>query len=658
MSLFGKSDFKARLFLSDNQERTVSSFIGDSHATPGNVGVCLSGGGSRALTCGMGQLRALKELQVNGKSLLGQVKAVSTVSGGSWVGVPFLYLDEETSDDDYLNRYVEDQSRLVATKTGGHDLSETLDEFPPNNIGQGPAERSFSPLVLAFCALILHKLYKVPADMLWQTLVGTHILKPYELYNPSLLGKKPTTFFSYDLETLNRDILDQNPDLRDEIGHLYVNADAQRVHRPFLICNMSMFVSLPGYPDKFLVPVQVTPFFTGVVGDPKGAVDANNQFVGGGGVTSFGFNSQLLSVTNANVELEQNRSWALVDAVGVSSSFFAEKVNEIFNEMKKNPSLIKTYREKSQDAVNTWINKILPNKKFRLAGAVLDEVEQGFDKIGAELISDSEIIDILDDIDDIVPKYLYWPAKSAKPDSSLKPNSFADGGNLENTGVASLLAYHDIDNVMAFVNTSTPMTESEKGVLDENGHEIPGTRIFVDSQMPPLFGYRPYREGLGYQLYSAADTTDADDQDFSFSQVFESSAFADFLTKMWTASGNAEKPGSNQRPAICEQTLRVLDNTWFGVKGRGGAGDAKGKINIVWYYNNRARDWYDQLNDEVKDLLGNFDDASSFHNFPHYSTLSSHLSETEINLLANYTAWAVADSSNSGTFTRLFSESH
>jgi hypothetical protein len=60
--------------------------------TPGRVGVCLSGGGSRALAAGMGKLRALKQLTANGAPVLGQVRALSTVSGGSWLGVPFIFL--------------------------------------------------------------------------------------------------------------------------------------------------------------------------------------------------------------------------------------------------------------------------------------------------------------------------------------------------------------------------------------------------------------------------------------------------------------------------------------------------------------------------------------------------------------------------------------
>jgi hypothetical protein len=78
---------------------SVNQFYVTPPATPGNVGVSLSGGGSRALTAGMGELRALNKLTVNGRSLLAQVKALSTVSGGSWLGVPFVYLPPGSASD-------------------------------------------------------------------------------------------------------------------------------------------------------------------------------------------------------------------------------------------------------------------------------------------------------------------------------------------------------------------------------------------------------------------------------------------------------------------------------------------------------------------------------------------------------------------------------
>ena len=70
---------------------TVNRFT--AAQTPGNVAVCLSGGGSRALSAGMGQLKGLAAVRLTPDApLLSRVKALSTVSGGSWVGVPFVYL--------------------------------------------------------------------------------------------------------------------------------------------------------------------------------------------------------------------------------------------------------------------------------------------------------------------------------------------------------------------------------------------------------------------------------------------------------------------------------------------------------------------------------------------------------------------------------------
>jgi len=83
--------FQAQLVTTASDDLTVGGLVGTrATPTPGNVGICLSGGGSRALSAGMGQLRALRHLKTeDGLSLLAQTKAISTVSGGSWIGVRF-----------------------------------------------------------------------------------------------------------------------------------------------------------------------------------------------------------------------------------------------------------------------------------------------------------------------------------------------------------------------------------------------------------------------------------------------------------------------------------------------------------------------------------------------------------------------------------------
>ncbi|MDA1016604.1 MAG: hypothetical protein O3A00_19375, partial [Planctomycetota bacterium] len=214
MSLFSffsrESDYNAELVTGP---LTVDRFI-SRQDTPGNVGVCLSGGGTRACMSGMGQLRALQHLQVNGRSLLSQTKALSTVSGGSWAGVPWTFLQGTTTDEDFLNRYVEPGDLVPSNGPVG----AALDSLPPGNLGNSIASELFSTPALAVAALIYAKILRVPEDILWQTLIGLHLLKPYGLYSP---GKKhySTSSFTQDMASL-QGVIKANPSLEDHSFHL------------------------------------------------------------------------------------------------------------------------------------------------------------------------------------------------------------------------------------------------------------------------------------------------------------------------------------------------------------------------------------------------------------------------------------------------------
>src|SRR5262249_843093 len=61
------------------------------------TGVCFSGGGSRALTCALGQLSAL-----NSMGLLSRFNYISSVSGGSWASVLYTFLPTTISDSQFL----------------------------------------------------------------------------------------------------------------------------------------------------------------------------------------------------------------------------------------------------------------------------------------------------------------------------------------------------------------------------------------------------------------------------------------------------------------------------------------------------------------------------------------------------------------------------
>ncbi len=665
MSLFGflhqtpeEKNYTAELTLTPTGGLKIDDFVQQrKNPTPGNVGVCLSGGGSRAMTSAMGQLRALKKLNNGQGDLLSQTKAISTVSGGSWLGVTFSYLDDaNVSDDDYLNTYVEDPNKLVPSKTPGHSLAETLDELPKGNMGENITSK-FSVIDIAVQAFFLYKFHGTPANLLWQTVIASRLLKPYSLYTPGE-DRAPTSYYTYDESTIPKlqNLPNQNPNFANLVGRKLVN-NTQRTERPFVICNTSMFVknAEPNTPlekdgFEFLAPVQCTPVFTGIVGDP-GGTDANGKKPGGGGVSSFSFNSELIKTNVAGnqslVTISETRPFSLLDCVGSSSAAFAETLQNIFKEWEADfGQFLKAIEQRGDAAAEALKDQLSADEHTSMQGFV-DKLKskkadsktgREFQKLLKGLGITQSILKKDEDgsgLKDVIPQYLYWPVANATAETDIKPTRFADGGSLENTGIAAMLTYQDIDNVIAFVNSSTslaPVNEPSFLSVNQSTKEIT-TNIKIDSQIPPLFGYQPFNSDNGtYKLYKGDNNPES--PEFLNNNIFPAENFSEFLQGIWDATKDGDTA-----PATLKQTLAVVENTWFGVK-------ARNSVNVVWVYTNWVDNWAIQLSDEVKALLPD--------NFPHYGTFDTELSKTEINLLSNLTAWCVADPKNSKTFTDLY----
>ncbi len=67
------------------------------------------------------------------------------------------------------------------------------------------------------------------------------------------------------------------------------------------------------------------------------------------------------------------------------------------------------------------------------------------EEFGFEPVSTAHMTRIRAALDD-AGRYPCWPVLDPQPGTLSLPNRFADGGNLENTGIASLLAYSDIEH--------------------------------------------------------------------------------------------------------------------------------------------------------------------------------------------------------------------
>ncbi|MCB9765056.1 MAG: hypothetical protein H6739_35105 [Alphaproteobacteria bacterium] len=606
--------------------------------TPGNVGVALCGGGSRAMCAGMGQLRGLDALQVNGRSALSQVKAICAVSGGSWLAVPYTFLSGDTSDEDFLGPLVPPE-QLRPVKAPGIPRDHCLAWLRDGNIGRVAASPGFHPAPWTLQVIDQGERLGVPDRMAWQTLVSSHLLTPYGLYDGwQEAAGEPPSLAAHSMNQLQRDVLADNPALADLPVHLYADQrDPTRARRPFLICQGAMMVERPEQEMRALAEVLMTPFFCGIMGQPEG-VDANGEAPGGGAVQPFGFAGVVQERDAAGLTVEVARPFTLYDMMGVSSAFLAEPIRNLRGRLLEDPEIRESVQGGVPDAPSWFTPQLRQHLEQQWEELAADAVEGAADTRAVTTVSGSEAL---------VAAYNYvgphtTPGGAARTD-------FADGGVLDNTGVTSLLVFEDIDHIVAFQNTFEPLAEAALGVLDADGAEIPHSRIFVSGQLPPLFGYQPYREGIGYRLY--AGDPEPVKPERGHHQVFESSAFVSLLQALWRSSGE----GAFSQPATARLALRVLANPSLGVRGRGGEGDANPEpVTLVVCYLGRVQAWYERLHPSVRRIHGAFDDLTTCDGFPCYSTIHINLDPVRVNLLAHLAAWCVTDSDQTDVIRALF----
>jgi len=593
------------VILGDATTATLPSSISTS-----GVGICFSGGGSRAMSAAMGQLQALEMMQSGSTSLLDQVTAMSTVSGGGWIGIPFTYLPSSFTDAQFLGTYTDPSA-----------LTETIIEASPAGWIGGQISSSFSIPDLAVHAIYLHA-HGVPSRMLWQTLMGIHFLAPYGLFPATAANYGPSTLFSLDATTLQAVVTGPNPALADVPAYLVAPASGQ--NRPYLVSVCSMFVTLPeGGPDnsavRLLAPVQCTPVLTGILPTPQGAVDGNSQPVGGGAVASFAFNSTFDSLSGSTATISQSLQWSLMDIMGTSSAAFAAAIESQVKDWARSPERF---------AAALRLHKDSAAAKLAKAGHDAGEVAASLEGLAAA--AETGGIDALKGrlggltvLTGLVPTYDYW-SPASPPTGATATAKFADGGSLDNTGITSMLLYPEVTSIIAFVNTSTPMSQEKNGT------------VIVDKEIAALFGFQGYNDKTSsYPPLSSSDTSDL----FRMNQVFASTDFTVLLDRLWQSTG-----GNESNPPVFTQQLVTVANDWFGIP-------AGRSVTVLWMYLGMAQNWRKEITAERVKL--SLDAETTLHNFPHYSTLKTELSPTQVNFLANLTAWTMLQ--NSDAVTALFS---
>ncbi|MDM8532656.1 hypothetical protein QUF63_15915, partial [Anaerolineales bacterium HSG25] len=225
------------------------------------LGVCFSGGGPRAMSCAMGQMRGLHTL-----GLIDSIGTVSAVSGGGWFSTLFTYAPIEIDDETLLGSIVEPEAITL----------ENLATIDPRTIAAPLINMSDEDLLIhardSLRTLVLSDTQAF--NRFYARLLNESLLKPFGLDHPH-------KFFTMD-EASVQQIVSHNPTL--QASQFYT----ARPNRPFLICGAT-HIYPPG-PDRILRPFEYSSMYSGMFQFFPQAGDRQTD-LGGGYVENLAFDS-------------------------------------------------------------------------------------------------------------------------------------------------------------------------------------------------------------------------------------------------------------------------------------------------------------------------------------------------------------------------------
>jgi hypothetical protein len=279
---------------------------GEPDLPPNAVGVAMSGGGSRSLTCAIGQYRALRYLGV-----LDKVAVISSVSGGTWASASFVYLPSNFEDDDFLGTATADPGSLTIAQ---------LNTLSKNNLGNAPTRMHWDSII----ELLFHlkSKYHYSNDDLWQGLIGERIFQLWNLWKVGSDGL-PLDYFSDLAGTVDSTITPNNPQITSSQFTLQ-----QKTGRPLLIMNSSIF-SNQDMRGARLLPFESTPYGIGVRQTFPG-IGPGEREIGGGLIQPFAMGSPTVDSVTGNLATvaPPRRPFSLVDMAAISSTAFAQTVQD------------------------------------------------------------------------------------------------------------------------------------------------------------------------------------------------------------------------------------------------------------------------------------------------------------------------------------------
>ncbi|MCP4627559.1 MAG: hypothetical protein GY850_29195 [bacterium] len=448
-----EASINARLWMSDSSNRKYE-FAEQTYPdydlmrrTP-NTGICFSGGGTRALTAAMGQLRGLGlRRERGGLDLMKNVRYISCVSGGSWASTAYTYYNSGPQDDQVF----------LGPVTAPQDATwQALGELDPNCLGH-TATQSLRNILIDLAD-------KVPEHLLWISAIGEIFFQPFGIYDRTV----PAGF------TLNGASEDDIKNRNTHNGKLNPALEKIRFHkvrdpgdypRPYLIINASLIgpKSLAPFKREGLVATEFTPLYTGtplgreVTYNPESG-KKTSAWVGGGYVEPFAFGggapigrpfdcSRAAPPSLCAQVPAPPKIFRLADASGASSAAFAGYI----------------------------------------------ETRSIFKDLGLKNLS---------------PEESCWPIRADDPVSATT-FMLGDGGILDNYGLIALLR-RQVENIIVFINTDAKLDLSLDATppADPPANWPNHEKSRIDYSLAPLFGFPYVDDGISMihnRVFAQAD---------------------------------------------------------------------------------------------------------------------------------------------------------
>ncbi|MBX2865605.1 MAG: patatin-like phospholipase family protein [Leptolyngbyaceae cyanobacterium MAG.088] len=430
---------KSRVWVSQGLDYTFPEQCLSEVTSKPNIGVCFSGGGTRAMTAAMGQLRALDKL-----GIIPKIRYISCVSGGSWASTIYTYykgtndaelLGPVTRAQDITKEHVKEgltPTQLAYGATKSLVKSVAGWEFsPPSFLLPWLSRSRFSRSW--FSLPWFSPLWEYTSHDVWNYAIGQTYLEDHELFDSDVATKQPDDlpYFSYDETTIN-EIKQTNPDLS--------NKEFLKVHenRPFLIVNSCVLLPQDDPSQDNLISFEYTPLTVGrphLTSFPKNDAPDGTKY-GGGFIEPFAYRGGVPNV--APEPISDGPSVRPLDSTG-------------------------------------WVNVPQAKRHYSLTETT-GTSSSAFAK---------DIITTLD-ISRFTPEDFYWAVNGMCPYTGKK-TLFGDGGLLENNGIIPLIQ-RGVELAIVFTNADTkldphyfPTDHPHDEVNDPNGH--------FDVYIPSLFGY-------------------------------------------------------------------------------------------------------------------------------------------------------------------------